>query len=214
MMSFIVSRCVVNCVKQTQLFRFESAKRSVSLLRGEAFGAFSLSLGAIAVAFQTMNHTMTLGHPYVETTVLAKDIQYATPMSELYDMFESGEPVGNVFIGHNVCEIVLETIAAFLGIPFQFSSNMISGEPTNVCLDKFVILKNCLLDRFERSCSDNGKGFLPTPLNARNKMIISAVTYVWLGFLCIHGHESWRPCKSGCQILQAINDVTVGGGRE
>ena len=150
---------------------------------------------------------MAFGYQHVQSEIDSNDVLFAMPMRDLYVMFNDGDPNGSIFIDKNVCEEPLQKIAAFLGIPFQFSSNAISGVYIDDFQFEFVAIKERLLAQLARSCTENGQGYLPVPLNTRSKMHISAVTYVWLGFLCLHGMESWSACKSGAHILHSINQV-------
>jgi len=151
---------------------------------------------------------MAFGYQHVQSEIDSEDVLFAMPMRDLYVMFNDGDPHGSIFIDKNVCEAPLQKITAFLGIPFQSSSNAISGGDIDDL--QFVAIKERLLAQFARSCTENGQGYLPVPVSTRSKMHISAATYVWLGFLCLHGMESWSTCKSGANILCTINQVGRG----
>ena len=142
---------------------------------------------------------------HVVSMVDSKDLVFAVSMSDLYHMINSGNRVGLLYIDKNVCEEPLAKIAAFLGIPFQFSTNSISGGCINDSI--FVVIKERMLVQFVGSCSLNGLSYLPAPLNTRVALNISIVTYLWLGFLRIPGLEPWSTCKSGVHILNTINGV-------
>ena len=150
---------------------------------------------------------MAVGYQHVQSEIDSNDVLFAMPMRDLYVMFNDGDSNGSIFIDKNVCEEPLQKITAFLGLPFQFSSNAISGGYIDDLQFEFVAIKERLLAQFARSCTENGQSYLPVPLSTRSKMHISAVTYVWLGFLCLHGMESWSACKSGAHILYSINQV-------